>query len=76
MSGPGETSLTVVLLGVSGLLLLVCAVFWLKLAQENGLSRPTIPIHAFRTAAGLTALTFVVLGLATCWLAFASIHWS
>ena len=72
----GETSLTVVLLGVSGLLLLVCGVIWLKLARDHGLARPTIPIHAFRTAAGVTALTFVVLGLATCWLAFASIHWN
>jgi len=42
------------------------------LAKTSG---RVIPIQASRSAAGLTAATFLVLGIVACWLAFTYIAW-
>ncbi|HYX46201.1 MAG TPA: hypothetical protein VE820_05205 [Sphingomicrobium sp.] len=73
VNGPAVPILSVVLFGLSGLLLLLSALSWSKVARETGRDRPAISIQALRSAAGLTALSFVVLGIAACWLAFTSV---
>lgn len=75
MHGPAANALTVLLFGLSGVLLLACACSWAKVARDReALSeRPAVPVRALRSAAGVTAAAFVMLGLAVCWLALASL---
>lgn len=63
-------TLTIVLFGISGLLLIASAASWLKLARDGNRARQAIPINAFRSAAGLTGATFIMLAISACWLAF------
>jgi hypothetical protein len=76
MSGPGVDALSAVLCGVSALLLFASAVYWSKLARDRGQDRRAISVHALRSAAALTAVTFLTLGIAACWFAFTTIPWS
>lgn len=71
MHSPAISALTVMLFGLSGLLLWAAASAWAKLAggSEPPDQRPVIPVHAFRRAAGLTSAAFVMLGFAVVWLA-------
>ncbi len=72
MNGVAVNIVTVLLLAALGLMLLGTAVSWSKLAKTSG---RIIPIQAFRSAAGLTAATFLMLGIVACWLAFTYIPW-
>lgn len=75
MHGAAANAISVLLFGLSGLLLLASASAWAKLARnrERPDERPSIPVHSFRSAAGMTAATFVMLGIAVAWLALESL---
>lgn len=71
MHGPVVSAISVLLLGISALFVFGAARQWRKLATdpERPDERPAIPVQAFRTAAGLTGLAFVMVGLSLAWLA-------
>jgi hypothetical protein len=75
MHGPAASALTALLFGLSGLLLFASASAWAKLGRDREApgQRPAIPVRAFRFAAAITAAAFVMLALASCWLALSSI---
>lgn len=75
MHGPAASALSVMLFGLAGLLLIGSALSWAKLARdpERLDEMPVIPVRAFRQAAALTAMAFVMLGLASCWLALTAL---
>jgi uncharacterized membrane protein YidH (DUF202 family) len=68
---PPYSALTVLLLGLAGLLLLAAGWAWSKLAKDRERvdERPAIPVAAFRQAAAVTAAALILLGAALCWLA-------
>lgn len=73
---PPYSALTVVLFGLAGLLLLGAAFQWVKLGRgrEAYNERPTIPVHAFRSAAGLTGVALGLLGVALLWAALMALE--
>lgn len=73
---PPYSALTVLLLGLGGLLLIAAGVAWAKLAKhrERANERPAIPVAAFRHAAAVTAAALILLGVALCWLALVALQ--
>jgi uncharacterized membrane protein YidH (DUF202 family) len=69
MHEPAASAISVLLLGLTAFFVFAAALQWAKLAHhpERADERPTIPIHSFRAAAGLTAVALVMLGLALLW---------
>lgn len=66
-----HSALTFFLFGLSGLFLIVAASQWAKLAaeRERPNERPAIPVARFRSAAGVTAASLGLLGIALLWFA-------
>lgn len=71
MHSPAASAISVVLFGLSALAVFGAARQWAKLARhrERPNEKPTIPVHAFRAAAGLTAVALVMIGASLAWLA-------
>ena len=72
---PSTTALTVILFGLAGLALIGCASMWLKLGKDRERvdQVPTIRVGELRSAANVTAIAFVLLGLALLWFAFVTL---
>lgn len=75
MQGPAASALSVMLFGLAGLFVLYAASRWAKLAadRERPDQRPSIPVAGFRSAAGITAAAFVLLGFALVWSALVAL---
>lgn len=75
MDNPAASALTVILFGLSGAFLFYAARLWLRLSEDRERTdeRPRIPVAAFRSAAGVTGVAFLMLGAAVIWLAFVSL---
>ncbi len=68
---PPYSALTIILFGLSAMFLLAAAGRWVKLSKyrERPDEAPVIPVHAFRTAAGYTAVALGALAFALLWFA-------
>jgi uncharacterized membrane protein YidH (DUF202 family) len=64
------TVLTVILWGVSGLLLFSAARSWYKVARQRD---PELRLTILRNAASISAVAFVMLGVAALWRAFLAV---
>jgi hypothetical protein len=69
LRGPATSALTVILFGLTGMLVLATAGKWANLARERERpdERPVIPVHSFRAAAALTCAALVMVGLPLLW---------
>jgi len=70
MSSPVATVLTVILWGVSGLLLFIAAGSWFKVARQRD---PELRVTILRNAASISAVAFVMLAVAALWRAFLAV---
>jgi hypothetical protein len=77
MHGPAESAISVLLYGLTCLMIFGAGSQWAKLARDTERTdeRPTIPVNAFRHAASLTAAAFMFLGLSVLWLALSALPW-
>jgi uncharacterized membrane protein YidH (DUF202 family) len=75
MHGPAASALSVLLFGLTALLVLAAAGKWLKLAQDRERldERPAIPVHAFRSAAAITSAALAMVALSLLWSAFVAL---
>lgn len=71
MHDPAASAISVLLFALTALAVFGAARQWAKLARnrERPDERPSIPVHAFRAAAGLTAVALVMVGLTLAWAA-------
>lgn len=60
MNNPAASALAVMLFGLSAVFVFAAAGKWLKLANRAGAA--SIPVHAFRSAASLTAVALGMIG--------------
>jgi hypothetical protein len=69
MHEPAASAISVLLFGLTAFFVFAAALQWAKLARhpERPDERPSIPIHSFRAAAGLTALALGMVGLTLLW---------
>jgi len=75
MHGPAANAVTVLLFGLAGMTLLGAASYWRNVAKdrERPNERPVVPVAALRSAAGVTAAAFALLGAAAIWLALTAL---
>lgn len=74
---PAAAAITVILFGLTGLMVMGAASEWIKLARDRERTdqRPTIPIERFRSAAAITAVAMGFLSAALLWVAFLAVPW-
>jgi hypothetical protein len=72
---PAASALTVILFGLTALLVIGAATKWARLARDHEPAdeRPAIPVHSFRSAAGLTAAALGMVGLSLLWSALVAL---
>lgn len=75
MHGPAASAISVFLFGLSAVAVFGAAGRWARLSRhsEGSTERPAIPVHAFRGAAGATAVALALLGAALAWLALVAL---
>lgn len=68
-------ALTVILWGLSGVLLFAAASAWAKVAKvrERSNERPEVRVSELRYAAGISAAALALLGITALWLALLSL---
>ncbi len=67
MSSQTATVVTVILWGLSGVLLFSAAGSWYKVARQRD---PELRVTILRNAASISAIAFAMLGVAALWRAF------